>query len=56
MLRDQAELAEALLDLDGTRDAYAARYAAFRARHCALEDGQATGRVVQALLTAAGTR
>jgi CDP-glycerol glycerophosphotransferase len=56
MLRDQDELAEALLDLDGTRNAYAARYAAFRARHCALEDGRATDRVVQALLTATARR
>ena len=56
VLRNQDELAEALVDLDGSRNAYAAAYAAFRARHCALEDGQASSRVVQALLTATGTR
>ena len=43
-------LAQALLALPETRTADAERYAAFRRRWCALDDGHATDRVLDALL------
>jgi CDP-glycerol glycerophosphotransferase len=49
LLRTTDELAEALRDLDGVRSAYADRYAAFRERFCELDDGRASGRVVDAV-------
>jgi CDP-glycerol glycerophosphotransferase len=45
-----AELAAALGDVTGDASAYAARYDAFRARFCYLDDGRATERVVDHLL------
>ena len=56
MLHDQDELVAALLGLDAVRARHAERYAAFRARHCGLEDGRAGDRVVRALLAAKGLR
>lgn len=50
VVRTSAGLVDALLDLDAVSRAYAERYAAFRARFCALEDGGATGRVLDAVL------
>ena len=47
-----AAAAEANRDLDAVVAASAERYAAFHARFCHLEDGQATARVVERLLTA----
>ncbi len=46
---DRDHLADALLDLDGVRADYGAKYAAFRDRYCHLEDGHATDRVLTAL-------
>jgi CDP-glycerol glycerophosphotransferase len=47
--RSQAELLEVLQTLDDRREAYAERYAAFRRRYNALEDGHATERVLRRL-------
>jgi CDP-glycerol glycerophosphotransferase len=46
LLSTTDELAEALLDIDGTHAAYAERYAAFRETFCELDDGGAAARVV----------
>jgi CDP-glycerol glycerophosphotransferase len=40
------ELAEALLDVEGTQAAHAGRYEAFRSTFCELDDGGAAARVV----------
>ena len=50
LVRTQEELVAALKDLDGSRERWAGRYAAFQQRFCALEDGGATGRVLDAVL------
>jgi CDP-glycerol glycerophosphotransferase len=47
LLREPAELADALRDLAGVQERCAGAYAAFRERYCALEDGQASARVLQ---------
>ena len=46
MLLDQGQLTDALLDLPAAMADSADRYAAFRERYCALEDGHATDRVL----------
>jgi len=46
LLRTSDQLAEALADLDAVRDAHAHRYAEFAAEFCELDDGAASGRVV----------
>jgi CDP-glycerol glycerophosphotransferase len=46
VLRDSAEVAEALRDLEAVHAAHAERYAAFRERLCEFDDGGATARVV----------
>jgi len=46
LCRDTDELIAALADAEGVRRAYAARYAAFQARYCHLDDGYASKRVV----------
>jgi CDP-glycerol glycerophosphotransferase len=51
LLRTSQELGEALGDIEGVRAAYADRYAAFQARFCELDDGQAAARVVDRLFT-----
>lgn len=53
MVRDTAALVEELADLDGLARRYQARYAEFRQRFCALNDGQASRRVVEAVFGAA---
>src|SRR3954452_8657727 len=45
VVRTPAELTQALLELPGRRGDYSARYDAFRATYCRLEDGAATVRV-----------
>jgi CDP-glycerol glycerophosphotransferase len=52
LTRTTGELIEALSDLEGVRVRYADRYRSFRARFCALEDGHATERVVDAVFGA----
>lgn len=54
LVRTQEELVAALHDLDGSRERWAGRYAAFQQRFCALEDGGATGRVLDAVLERLG--
>jgi CDP-glycerol glycerophosphotransferase len=49
VLTDQEALTGALLDLPGTAEAFADRYAAFRERYCPLDDGHATDRVIDHL-------
>jgi CDP-glycerol glycerophosphotransferase len=49
VLTDQEALTDALLDLPGTAEAFADRYAAFRERYCPLDDGHATDRVIDHL-------
>jgi CDP-glycerol glycerophosphotransferase len=46
LLATSDEVAQALLDLDGVAAEYAQRYGAFTAQFCELDDGHATGRVV----------
>jgi CDP-glycerol glycerophosphotransferase len=53
VVRRADELAEALTDLPALGAGWAARYAAFQARFCALEDGHASERVLHALVPAA---
>ncbi|SNS32528.1 CDP-glycerol glycerophosphotransferase [Geodermatophilus pulveris] len=58
VLATSAELVDALADLDATTAPHAARYARFRETFCHLEDGHATGRVLDLLTpsaAAAGT-
>ncbi|SDT25624.1 CDP-glycerol:poly(glycerophosphate) glycerophosphotransferase [Friedmanniella luteola] len=49
VVQDQDVLADVLAGLPDVRAAWSERYAAFRERFCALEDGRATERVVEAL-------
>ena len=49
VVQDQDVLGDVLAELPGMQAAWAERYAAFRQRFCALEDGRATARVVEAL-------
>jgi CDP-glycerol glycerophosphotransferase len=49
LLRTTDDVAEALQGLDGVRDEYAERYAAFRETFCELDDGHAAARVVDRL-------
>ena len=49
LTRSLDELTEALTDLPGVTEAYAERYAEFRATYCSLEDGHATDRVLDLL-------
>jgi CDP-glycerol glycerophosphotransferase len=46
MLSTSTELIDAIADLDGVRERYAARYVEFRQTFCHLEDGHATERVL----------
>ncbi|MEU4829783.1 CDP-glycerol glycerophosphotransferase family protein [Streptosporangium sp. NPDC023615] len=48
LLRDTGELTGALARLEEITETYAERYARFRERWCALDDGQAAARVVDA--------
>lgn len=50
VLIDAGDLVDAVRDLPGTVAASGAKYAAFRARWCAAEDGHATERVLAAVL------
>ena len=52
LLTTTAELADALEDLDAVTTRYAASYDAFHTRFCALEDGRASDRVVEAFFQA----
>jgi CDP-glycerol glycerophosphotransferase len=52
LLSTTDEVIAALRDLDGVRAAYAARYAAFAAMFCELDDGLASARVVDRLFAA----
>jgi CDP-glycerol glycerophosphotransferase (TagB/SpsB family) len=49
LLRTSTELVDALADLDAVTAASAERYARFRDTFCSLEDGHATGRVLDLL-------
>jgi CDP-glycerol glycerophosphotransferase len=49
LLREPADLADALRDLAAVQERCADAYAAFRDRYCALEDGQAAARVLERL-------
>ena len=51
LLRTTDEVAEALRDLNAVRSSYAERYSAFQARFCELDDGRASERVVDRLLS-----
>jgi CDP-glycerol glycerophosphotransferase len=53
LVRTQPELVEALHHLPSITDAYADRYAEFRATFCALEDGHATERLASVFRRAA---
>jgi CDP-glycerol glycerophosphotransferase len=46
LLATSDEVAEALRDPEALRSQYARRYAEFAAEFCALDDGRASGRVV----------
>ncbi|MCW3008321.1 MAG: putative glycosyltransferase [Solirubrobacterales bacterium] len=46
LLRTGEQLVEALSEVDGVRQEYDTAYRRFRSDHCALDDGQATARVV----------
>jgi CDP-glycerol glycerophosphotransferase len=50
LVRDTDELVAALRDLSAVHRDYSARYDAFRAKFCPLDDGGATGRVVDRLV------
>jgi CDP-glycerol glycerophosphotransferase len=52
LLSTTDEVVAALRDLEGVRAAHAARYAAFAARFCELDDGLASARVVDRLFAA----
>ena len=54
LLATTAEVADALADIDGVNARYAAAYDAFLERFCALEDGHASKRVIDAFFTEAG--
>ncbi len=49
VLRSTGDVIAALRDLDAVSRAYAGRYADWRTRFCALEDGHASGRVLDAV-------
>jgi CDP-glycerol glycerophosphotransferase len=49
ILSEEAELLEALRDLDAVTTAHAGAYEAFRARFCHLDDGRASARVLEAV-------
>jgi CDP-glycerol glycerophosphotransferase len=49
VLADTEEVADALADLPGLEQQHADRYAVFRDRFCALEDGRATDRLLSRL-------
>jgi CDP-glycerol glycerophosphotransferase len=53
LLRTNAELADALRDLDGVAAGHADRYHEFAATFCELDDGHAAARVVDAIFSAA---
>jgi CDP-glycerol glycerophosphotransferase len=53
LIRDGAGLEAALAGLDAVSDAHAGAYAGFRERFCALDDGRASARAVDAMLGAA---
>jgi CDP-glycerol glycerophosphotransferase len=53
LLRTSDQLAEALSDLAAVRERYAARYAAFAAGFCELDDGHASARVVDRVFAGA---
>ena len=53
LVRTNPELLDALADLDGVRTDYAERYARFAEKYCHLEDGHATERVLDRVLSAA---
>jgi CDP-glycerol glycerophosphotransferase len=50
LLTDTEQVVEALTDLDAVTERHAERYARFRERFCALEDGRASARVLDAML------
>jgi CDP-glycerol glycerophosphotransferase len=53
LLRTNAELADALRDLDGVAASHADRYREFAATFCSLDDGHASARVADAVFSAA---
>ena len=54
LLATTEEVADALADMDGVNARYAAAYDAFFERFCALEDGHAAERVIDAFFAAVG--
>jgi CDP-glycerol glycerophosphotransferase (TagB/SpsB family) len=56
LVRTSEDLVSAIADLDGVRERYADRYAAFRRTFCALEDGHATDRVLDLLFPGGESR
>lgn len=54
LLREPDEVVQALRGIDATQGAYAAAYSAFRQKYCAMDDGLASARVVDHLLSLAG--
>ena len=56
LLETTPELVDALGDLDGVTARYAERYAAFQERFAHLEDGRATERVIERVLTTRAAR
>ena len=55
VVQDQDVLTGVLAELPALQAAWKERYAAFRERFCALEDGRATDRVIEALWPAEGS-
>ncbi|WP_147341217.1 bifunctional glycosyltransferase/CDP-glycerol:glycerophosphate glycerophosphotransferase [Actinomadura logoneensis] len=51
LLREPDEVVAALRDIDATTRHYAPSYAAFREKYCAMDDGHASARVVDHLLS-----
>ena len=51
LLYTSREVADALLDIDGIRDAYADKYMAFTDDFCYLDDGHAAQRIVDAVFS-----
>jgi CDP-glycerol glycerophosphotransferase len=51
LLQTTDEVADALADIEGVQAAYAGRYAAFRAKFCELDDGNASSRVVDRIFS-----
>jgi CDP-glycerol glycerophosphotransferase len=56
LARSQSELVDVLRSLDDQRETYAERYEAFQRRYTSLEDGHATGRVLERLGLAPGSK